>query len=107
VGEPLKRIYKASQEKKENSSPGVPNGFCFSTYQHPVVCFRNELACVIAPYKTAFVFVLLLLFVCLCLLHSRCHTAGTATIYASSCALMKQNTHSSEEEVDRPINVQV
>jgi len=30
VGEPLKRIYKASQEKKRIVLPGVPNGFCFS-----------------------------------------------------------------------------
>jgi len=29
LGEPLKRIYKASQEKKENSSPGVPKVFVF------------------------------------------------------------------------------
>jgi len=31
----------------------------------------------------------------------------TTTIYASSWALMKHNTHSSVEEVDRPISVQV
>jgi len=31
----------------------------------------------------------------------------TTTIYASSSALMKHHTHSSAEEVDRPINVQV
>ena len=56
---------KASQEKKRIVLPGVPNGFCFSPYQHPVVCFRNELACVIASCKTAFVFVLLC-FSCAC-----------------------------------------
>ena len=56
---------KASQEKKRIVLPGVPNGFCFSPYQHPVVCFRNELACVIASCKTAFVFVLLF-FSCAC-----------------------------------------
>src|SRR6185436_14125653 len=65
VGEPLKRIYKASQEKKRIVLPGVPKWFLFSTYQHPVVCFRNELACVIASCKTAFVFVLLC-FSCAC-----------------------------------------
>jgi len=27
----LKAIYKASQEKKERTHPGVPNGFCFCT----------------------------------------------------------------------------
>jgi len=39
----------------------------------------------------------------------RCPSAGAATIYASSYALMKQNTHSPffREEVDRPISVQV
>jgi hypothetical protein len=57
---------------------------------------------------TAFVLVFALLFVCLCLyfmVHSQ--SAVTTTIYASSCALMKFPTHSSGEEVDRPINVQV
>jgi hypothetical protein len=29
VGEPLKRIYKASQEKKERTSPRVPKWFLF------------------------------------------------------------------------------
>ena len=26
---PLKRVYKACQEKKERTSPRVPNGVCF------------------------------------------------------------------------------
>jgi hypothetical protein len=39
-------------------------------------------------------------------LHGSLPTAGAATIYASSSALMKQNTHSRLREVDRPISVQ-
>jgi hypothetical protein len=91
----LKRIYKASQEKKRIVLLGVANGFCFSTQQHPVVCFRNELACVIASCKTAFVFGLAFSFRVPVFTSWSLASAGTATIYASSGALMKQNTHSS------------
>jgi hypothetical protein len=35
VGEPLKRIYKASQEKKERTSPRVPKWFLLSPRNTP------------------------------------------------------------------------
>jgi len=103
VGEPLKRIYKASQEKKRIFLPGCRFGFVFFTSPHPNLYFSNQLTCVIASCWL----LLFLLFVCLCLLHGRNQSAVTTTIYASSSALMKHNTHSSVEEVDRPISVQV
>ena len=105
----LKAIYKACQEKKERTSPrGAVNGFCF-TSQHPVVCFSN-LVRVIAPLYTAFVFAFALPLVRLCscvALHgSLPHRRGSNHLF-EPLPLMKQNTHSSAEEVDRPISVQV
>jgi hypothetical protein len=40
VGEPLKRIYKASQEKKERTSPRVPKWFLFYLAA-PDLVFQN------------------------------------------------------------------
>ena len=47
-GQPLKRIYKASQEKKRIFLPGCRFGFVFFTSPHPNLYFSNQLTCVIA-----------------------------------------------------------
>ena len=40
MSEPLKRIYKASQEKKENTSPRVPKGVLFFYLTAPERVFQ-------------------------------------------------------------------
>jgi hypothetical protein len=61
------------------------------------LCFSENLVRVIAPLNTAFVFAFALLPVFRVpafALHGALPSAGAATIYSSSLALMKQNTHS-------------
>jgi hypothetical protein len=82
VVEPLKRIYKASQAKKEKSSPWVPKGFVFLS-PGTRECFQKlSNLCNRMILLTAFVFALFLpvpVFT-----SGRSPSAVTTTIYASS-----------------------
>ena len=89
VGEPLKRIYKASQEKKERTSPRVPKWFLFFHLDSTRSCVSetNWLG-VIALYKTAFVFALAFaLLLCSCVsLQVRVISRGSNHLCEQLCA---------------------
>jgi hypothetical protein len=91
VGEPLKRIYKASQEKKERSSPKGAKWFFFLPRR--TRSYVSET--LVRECDRTFIKLLCCLLYCFCFrpfyfrvpafaLHGSLSSAGAATIYASN-----------------------